>query len=176
MKMENALRNITKRIDAISEFTGMTVRWLAVAMIAVMIFEVVMRYGFNRPNIWVHQTTTMLWGFYIVLGACYVLRHNAHVNLDLLYRKLTLRKQAITDSITYSLFFVYVLVILGYSIPWALRSIAILEVSREVWPAPIWLVKGIIPISVFLLLLQGISRYIRSIYAAISGKELDAWR
>ncbi len=176
MKMENALRNITKRIDAISEFTGMTARWLAVAMMAVMIFEVITRYGFNRPNIWVHQTTTMLWGFYIALGACYVLRHNAHVNLDLIYRRLTFRKQAITDSITYSLFFVYVIVILGYSIPWAWRSITILEVSREVWPAPVWLVKGIIPISVFLLLLQGISKYIRSIYAAITGKELDAWR
>ena len=173
--MGNVLRNITNRIDAISEFTGMTARWLAVAMMAVMIFEVITRYGFNRPNIWVHQTTTMLWGYYIVLGACYVLRHNAHVNLDLIYRRLTLRKQAIMDSITYSLFFVYVIVILWYSIPWAWKSIMIQEVSREVWPAPIWVVKGIIPISVLLLLLQGISRYIRSIYAAITGKELAVW-
>lgn len=176
MKMENALRNITKRIDAISEFTGMTARWLAVAMIAVMVFEVITRYGFNHPNIWVHQTTTMLWGFYIVLGGCYVLRHNAHVNLDLIYRRLTFRKQAIMDSIIYSLFFVYLIVILSYSIPWAWQSIKILEVSREVWPAPVWLVKGIIPIAVFLLLLQGISRYIRSVYTAITEKELDVWR
>ena len=91
-------------------------------------------------------------------------------------RKLTLRKQAIMDSVTYLLFFVYIIVILVYSIPWSWQSIKILEVSREVWPAPIWLVKAIIPVSVFLLLLQGISRYIRSVYAAITGKELDVWR
>lgn len=174
--MENILRNITNSIDAISEFTGMTARWLAVAMIAVMIFEVITRYGFNRPNIWVHQTTTMLWGYYVVLGACYVLRHNAHVNLDLVYRRLTFRKQAIMDSITYSLFFVYTIVILWYAIPWAWKSIMIQEVSREVWPAPIWVVKGIIPIGVFLLLLQGISRYIRSIYTAITGKSSEVWK
>lgn len=176
MKMENALRNITKRIDAISEFTGMTARWLAVAMMAVMIFEVITRYGFDRPNIWVHQTTTMLWGFYIVLGACYVLRHDAHVNLDLIYRRLTFRKQAIIDSITYLFFFVYVIVILWYSVPWAWQSLKVLEVSYSVWAAPVWPVKVIVPIAVFLLLLQGISRYIRSIYTAITGKELDVWR
>jgi len=174
--MENVLRTIVQRIDAISEFTGMTARWLAVAMMAVMFFEVITRYGFNRPNIWVHQTTTMLWAFYIVLGACYVLRHDAHVNLDVIYRRLPLRKQAIIDSITYLLFFVYGIVILWFSIPWAWQSFKILEVSREVWPAPVWLVKGIVPIAVFLLLLQGIARYIRSLYAAITGKELDVWR
>ena len=175
--MVNVLRNIVKLIDMISEFTGMTTRWLAAAMIAIMFFEVIMRYGFNRPNIWVHQTETLLWGFYIVLGGCYVLRHDAHVHLDVIYRRLTFRKQAILDSITYILFFVYVIVILWYSIPWAWQSIKILEVSREVWPAPIWLMKAVVPVAVFLLLLQGIARYIRSVYGSITGKELDvAWR
>ena len=166
------LRTITQRIDAISEFVGMTVRWLAVVMMLALLYEVVARYGFSTPTIWAHELCTLLWGFYIMLGGCYVLRHDAHVNLDLIYRRLSFRKQSIIDATTYSLFFVYGVAILWYAVPWAWESLMRLEHLPTRWAPPIWPLKMMVPIAVFLLLLQGMARYTRSLYAAITGREL----
>lgn len=173
--MDNVLSGILQGIDAISEFAGMTVRWLVVVMMLALLYEVVARYAFNSPTIWAHEFCTLLWGFYIMLGACYVLRYDAHVRLDLIYGRLPLRKQSIIDVITYLFFFLYCVAILWKAVPWAWQSLMIQERSLSLWRVPIWPVKVMVPIAVSLLLLQGMARYIRSLYAAITGREL-LWR
>jgi len=170
--MHNALRTYVRRIGAVSEFAGMTARWAALVMILTMLFEVIMRYIFNSPTIWVHELNQHLWGFYLLFGAAYVMHHRAHVNLDVIYRKLSLRKQAILDSITYWFFFIYCSVILWYAVPHAWRSVMLLQNSPSIWGPPIWPLKVMIPIAVFLLLAQGVARYISSLYTAITGREL----
>jgi len=171
--MKNIVIVFIKRVGAISEFNGTTARWAALAMILVMLFEVVSRYGFNAPTIWVHEVSQLLWGFYLLFGAAYVMHHRAHVNLDVIYRRLSRRKQAIVDSITYWFFFIYCAVILRYAVPHAWRSMLMLQSSPSMWGPPIWPIKVMIPIAVFLLLLQGVARYIPNLYTAITGRELE---
>ena len=151
----------------------MTVRWTALAMMLALLFEVISRYGLNAPTIWVHELCQILWGFYLVFGAAYVMHHRAHVNLDVLYRRLSLRKQAILDSITYWFFFIYCAVILWHAVPHAWRSAMRLESSMSIWGPPLWPLKVMIPIAVFLLLVQGMARYIPSLYTAITGREFE---
>lgn len=175
MKMDNVLRAVLQRIDAISEFVGMAVRWLAIVIMLALLYEVVARYGFNAPTRWAHELSEILWGFYIMLGACYVLRHEAHVKLDLIYRRLSPRKQAIIDVITYLFFFIFCVAILWHAVPWAWASLMRLEHAFGHWRPPIWPLKVMVPIAVSLLLLQGMARYIRSLYVAITGREL-VWK
>lgn len=171
MEMRN-LRIILKRIDATSEFAGMTARWLTIVMMVALLVEAIGRYLFNAPTIWAHELCQILWGFFILLGGSYVLRHDAHVNMDLIYRRLPSRKRAIMDSFTYSLFFLFAIAILIYAVPYAWESIIKLERAPTLWSPPIWPLKMMVPIGVCLLLLQGTARYIRSLYIAITGREL----
>lgn len=166
------MRRVLRYIDAISEFVGMTARWLTVVMMLILLYEVGARYVFNAPTIWVHEASGILWGCYITLGGCYVLRHEAHVKLDLIYGKFSRRKQATIDVITYLFFFVYCIVILWYAVPWAWASLMKLEHALGHWRPPIWPLKMVVPIAVSLLMLQGMARYIRSLYLAITGREL----
>jgi len=171
--VKNFIKVFVKRVGAISEFTGMTARWAALAMILVMLFEVISRYAFNAPTIWVHELCQQFWGFYLVFGAAYVMHHRAHVNLDVLYRRLSLRKQAILESITCWFFFIYCGVILWCVVPHVWRSVMRLEYSPSIWGPPVWPLKLMIPIAIFLLLVQGVARYIPSLYTAITGRELE---
>lgn len=166
------IRNIVQCIDAISEFVGMAARWLTVVMMLILLYEVGARYVFNAPTIWAHHSCGILWGIFITLGGCYVLRHEAHVKLDLIYRRFSRRGQAIMDSVTYLFFFIYCIVILWYAVPWAWTSLMKFEHALGLWRPPIWPLKMVVPIAVFLLMLQGIARYIRSLYLAITGREL----
>jgi TRAP-type mannitol/chloroaromatic compound transport system permease small subunit len=159
-------------MDAASESIGLTVRWLVLIMMMVMVYEAIARRLFNSPTIWAHEFDTMLFGAYFLLGGAYVLRHEAHVNLDIFYRKLSPRAKARMDVATYTLMFIYCYVLLLYAVPYAWDSVSRFEHGTTIWGPPLWPLKLIIPISVILLMFQGISRYIRSLYTFITGRQL----
>lgn len=48
-------------------------------------YEIVMRYAFNSPTIWVHETASFIGGTLFVLGGSYALATNRHVRVVLLY-------------------------------------------------------------------------------------------
>ena len=50
------------RLDIWVVKIGNIVGWLFFTAVIISIFEVIMRYGFNRPTTWVHETTLMLVG------------------------------------------------------------------------------------------------------------------
>jgi len=162
-----------KRIDAISEFAGMIARWAVPVMVAAIVTEVALRYILNSPTVWAHPLSQMLWAFYILLGGSYVLRLNAHVNMDLLYRRVSPRKRAIIDLFTHLLFFVFIIAILVHAVPFAWESLMRLEHYSGKWTPPKWPIKMLVPTAVLLLLLQGIAKYIRDLHMAFTGRELE---
>ena len=170
--MQRVLSGFVKRMDTTSESVGLTVRWLVLIMMMVMVYEAIARRLFNSPTIWAHEFDTMLFGAYFLLGGAYVLRHEAHVNLDIFYRKLSPRAKARMDVGTYTLMFIYCYVLLLYAVPYAWDSVSRLENGTTIWGPPLWPLKLIIPISVILLMFQGIARYIRSLYTLITGRQL----
>ena len=170
--MQRVLSSFVKRMDATSESMGLAVRWLVLIMMMVMVYEAIARRLFNSPTIWAHEFDTMLFGAYFLLGGAYVLRHEAHVNLDIFYRNLSPRAKARMDVATYTLMFIYCYVLLLYAVPYAWDSVSRFEHGTTIWGPPLWPLKLIIPISVILLMFQGISRYIRSLYTFITGRQL----
>lgn len=56
-----------------------------VAAAAILLYEVVMRYFFNSPTIWVHETSVFLCGLAFVFGGLYCTCRNSHIRVVLLY-------------------------------------------------------------------------------------------
>lgn len=167
------LRAFCRAIDTISDKTGQGVALFILPLSFALLYEVIARYAFNKPTLWAHEIGLFTWGLIGMLGAAYALLHKAHVNLDLLYSRVTPRKQAILDLITAPFFFFLVILIIRYSLDFALYSWEQLEVSSSPWREPIYPIKTIIPISAFLLLLQGIVKLIRDLFLVIHGRELE---
>jgi TRAP-type mannitol/chloroaromatic compound transport system permease small subunit len=46
-------------------------------------------------------------------------------------------------------------------------------VSPSPWASPLWPVKLCVPLAAFLMLLQGLAKYIRTLNMAFTGKELS---
>ena len=62
-------------IDKASEYSGKTVRWVALGMIFATTYEVIARYFFNAPTQWAHQTVCSweeCWLRYPGAGFCYI--------------------------------------------------------------------------------------------------------
>jgi len=131
--------------------------------------EVIRRYLFNAPTVWANELTQMLFGAYIVLAGGYILAIEGHVNVDILYSRLSRKTQAILDIITSVLFFMFCLMMVYYGGSLAWESLSTFEHSQSAWNPPIYPVKLTIPIGAGLLLLQGIAKLIRDILFLIKG-------
>lgn len=164
------MRRFVYAINNISEWSGKLIFWMAWAMGAIIVYEIILRDAFNQPTIWAHESSMMLFGAYSILGGAYALRHRAHVNMDLLYGRLSTRGKAIADIVSSFLFFAFCGILLWQSWGFALRSIEIGETSISYWRPIIWPVKCTMIIGAFLILLQGVGKFVADTHTAITGK------
>lgn len=168
--MEN-LNRVTKVIDSISEWSGKAASWLVLILTAVLGYEVLLRYAFNAPTKWVFDISYMLGGSYFLLGEAYTLLKGRHVRIDIFYGRFSTRNKALVDIIFYLLFFFPLWGVLLYLlIPYVYLSWTIGERSMQgYWMPFIYPFKTVMPIGIFLFLLQGIAEFIRSILAISKG-------
>lgn len=167
--MEKAL----KLIDQISEWTGRIFSWIVVILMLLVVYEVIMRRFFNRPTIWNFDVTKQFYGLYFMIVAGYTLLHKAHVAVDIMVTRLGRRKKALIDVIGYSIFFFpFIWVFLYEGIKFAKNSWAMRETMWGMFQIPVYPFKTIIPITAFLLLIQGLAIFIRQLYLFIKGEDL----
>ena len=162
-------------INKVNEWTGKLVSFLVIFMTAVVLYETVARYVFNAPTMWAFETTQFIYGAYVILIGGYVLLAGGHVNVDVLYRRFPLRARAILDLFTWLLLFLFCFVIVwkGGVIAW--ETILEGRHASTGWAPPLWPIKVTIPIGAFLLLLQGLSKYLGDLITAFTGEEV-AWK
>ena len=108
------MRTILATIDSINEWTAKLARWLCPAVIAVGVYDVVLRHVFNRPTIWAYELSMMLGGSIIILGWGYVHLNDGHVRIDILYSRLSSRVKSILDSVGTLIFLVPIISVLIY--------------------------------------------------------------
>jgi TRAP-type mannitol/chloroaromatic compound transport system permease small subunit len=167
------IRTFIKTIDLISEWTGRICCWVIIPLMILVVLEVTLRYFFDHPTIWNFEITVQLYAFHFMIVAAFALLHGSHVAVDVFSEKLNKRARAILDVISYTLFFFpFLIVILYQGIKYSLKAWMILERSWSSFQAPLYIIKTIIPLMAFLLLVQGIAIFIRSLYFAVKEKEI----
>jgi TRAP-type mannitol/chloroaromatic compound transport system permease small subunit len=165
----------TRLIDGFTEKTGNVVAWLMVVLVAVATYEVVARYLFHAPTMWAYDSIYMLYGTLFMLGASYTLLKGAHIRTDMLWENYSDRKKGIVDATAYLLFFFPALLLLFFaSIDDAYHSWQIGERSEQTaWQPILYPFKGVIPLTCLLLLIQGVSEFLKSLYAARTGRAFE---
>ncbi|UYG07454.1 TRAP transporter small permease subunit [Halomonas sp. M4R1S46] len=164
---------IARVIDALNEGFGRLIAPLLAVITLIVIYDIAMRFFIGRPSDWAFDVTKMLFGAHFMLMAAYGLRHHAHVEVDVLKRLLSRRKQAAIELLGYLIFFVpfiWMLLTLG----WAFfeRSFSRGETTYGMMAIPVYPVKGVIVVAAVLLLLQAVAVVIRAVQAL--GKEETA--
>jgi TRAP-type mannitol/chloroaromatic compound transport system permease small subunit len=100
----------------------------------------------------------------VVLGAPFVLKVNEHVRVDVVYSRLTPRRQAMIDLFGIIFFLMPAAILLAWmSWPWFVDSYVNNEMSSNAGGLVRWPVKLLLPLGFGLLMLQGISEIIKRI-------------
>lgn len=153
-------------LDRISETTGRVTAWLTLFMVLVTFVVVVMRYVFDAGFIWVQESVTWMHGIVFMAGAAYTLRHEEHVRVDIVYRRISERSRAWIDAIGVVLFLLPLCGFLALTAwDFVAFSWSIKEASREPGGLPyplIPLLKTVLVIMPVTVGLQGIALLLRS--------------
>jgi TRAP-type mannitol/chloroaromatic compound transport system permease small subunit len=158
----------------IGEWSGRIFAWFIIPMAFGLAYEVFARYLFNAPTMWAYELTYQLYGSHFMLGAAYTLYKGKHIRTDLFYEKYPVKWQGRVDAVLYlCLFFPGIILFFWAGWDEALHSWAIKETSEATpWRPPIYPFKATIPIAALLLLAQGVSEFLKSLYAAVRGRWL----
>jgi TRAP-type mannitol/chloroaromatic compound transport system permease small subunit len=162
-------RELARAIDAFQERWGCGVSWLMFGMVVLVFGDVIFRYIFNRSWVFVQELEWHLFGLVYLLAAGYTLLHDEHVRVDIVYAKLAPRKKAWVDfALLFIFFFPSCLLVIYTTWPFVRNSFAVNEGSSDPGGLPWrWAMKSVIIIGFALLILQGISQAIKSLYQAM---------
>jgi TRAP-type mannitol/chloroaromatic compound transport system permease small subunit len=157
------LEKILNVIDTINDKLGKMASYLILVIIAIVCFEVFMRYFLNKPTVWVFELSSMTFGAYIVLAGGFTYYLDAHVRMDLLYSKLSVRRKALLDVVTFIFTATFCLALIWKGAARAQFAIMNNESSNSIWDPSLIPIKVILPVGACFLLLQAIVKFIRDL-------------
>ncbi len=131
--------------------------------VAIMGLEVVMRYLFNTPQIWVQDMVVMLVGSCFAIGGVVVLYEGTHIRITALYDQVPKRVQRALDLLAAVVAAVY-LALVGYG-AWvnARLSLTLNETTGTGWDSPLPMVlKSVLLVSAILMAIIAVTQIYRS--------------
>lgn len=82
---------------------GNVIGWLYFVAVIISVLEVVLRYGFNRPTSWAHETTLMLVGIGMLWGGAYCMAEDRHIRVTVVRDAMPFRIRRVVDLIVATL-------------------------------------------------------------------------
>jgi TRAP-type mannitol/chloroaromatic compound transport system permease small subunit len=165
---------VIRTIDKLTEVTGYLFVLAIIPLIFANVVEVFARYVLRAPTIWALDVTTMSYATLFMLGSALALLKGAHVRTDMLWEKFSDRTKGMIDSLAALLLFLPTMTVLFFiSIDDFLHALSIDERSSSgAWTPIIWPLRGVIPLTAFMLFLQGVSELLKSLWAWRTGEFL----
>lgn len=95
---------------------GNVIGWLYFIAVIISVLEVILRYGFNSPTSWAHETTLMLVGVGMLWGGAYCMAEDRHIRVTVVRDALPVKIRRIIDVVVavLNLFFCSGLAWAGY--------------------------------------------------------------
>ena len=172
--------HIRTRLDAWIAHSSNVIAWLVFIAMAISVFEVIMRYIFDSPTSWVHETTVMLIAVIFTLGGPVALARDKHIRVRLIYDWVSPRTRRWLDVFNSA---VILLFGVGFSYAaWTMVSNAFfnpagqwqLERSGTSWNPPFpALTKFFILLAVTLMTVQALLHLIQTLRTPASPATLE---
>ncbi|SMC85636.1 TRAP-type mannitol/chloroaromatic compound transport system, small permease component [Desulfocicer vacuolatum DSM 3385] len=148
------LKKFINIIEKINEAMGKGASYLIFVFMTLMVYEVIARYFFASPTIWVHEICGQLFAGYVALTGGWVLLEKGHVAVDIIYQHFPKSGKLFADIlVSFVGFFMFsILFWQGYKFAW--HAVITNQHSHTIFGPPMWPVKMMIPAGALFFLLQ----------------------
>ncbi len=162
------MKRFVQAIDHLTERVGQATTWLSSLLVLVVCYDVFTRYLLNKSTVAVQELEWHIFAILFLLAMPYGFKYDRHVRVDVLYTRFSPRTRQMINFWGTILFLIpFSMVVIWASAQFVWSSFLIRETSPDPGGLPArYLIKLIIPISFFLLFLQGVG------YAIKTGQQL----
>jgi TRAP-type mannitol/chloroaromatic compound transport system permease small subunit len=159
---QGAPARLATRIEALIDSVGRATLYLALAMIALVATNVLLRYAFSFGSVWAQELEWHLLAAVILLGMSYAIQRGDNVRVDVFYADFGPRLKFFVDLLSGVLMLLIAMLFIKLSWAYVMQSYSIGESSADPGGIPLrWLVKGLIPLGFALLALQSLAALLR---------------
>jgi TRAP-type C4-dicarboxylate transport system permease small subunit len=148
-------------IDLISIAISRVAMFLIAWIVAIMFFEVVMRYVFEKPTLWVNEMSLWTAGAVYLLSGLYVMQQRGHIRIFILYDTVSRNWQRAFDAISTALIVLFAAAVIwgGFNEAWA--KLMRWETFGTAWDPPIpATMKPLVLVTVLLIAIQAVTNLI----------------
>lgn len=159
-------------IDNLIRAIGHIICWANGLLVAVIIAQVTLRYGFSNGKIVLEELQWHLYAVGVMFGLSYAQVNDNHIRVDIIHSRLSDRAKRIIEVIGILLFVLpFIYVVFYHSLDFVADAWRTGESSDAPDGLPYrWLIKAVIPASFALLGLASLSRLIRDLYLLVKRK------
>jgi len=159
-----ALLKLSRGIDWLNTLVGRYVIWLILGSTVISGLNAVVRKVFHTSSNAYLEVQWYLFAASFLLAAGFTLLEKEHVKVDVINSKLSKRTQIWIDVVGFALFLTPIcLIVLYYGIPFFLQAWNTGEMSSNAGGLIRWPIYLMMPLGFALLLLQGISEFIKRV-------------
>ncbi len=150
-------------VDAFIARIGRLISWLWLALLAIIVLNVLLRYAFGEGRIEFEEIQWHVYATGFLLGLSYAYQTDVHIRVDVLHERFSNRTRAWLELYgTLLLLLPFIWVVLYHAIPFAWISFEQSEISQAPGGLPMrWIIKSMLPLGFALLLLATLSRLSR---------------
>lgn len=159
-------RLYVRYVDALNGFVGRFAMYIFFALAAVLLYSIFSRLFLRAPVNWSLEMSQFLLSAYYLLGGAYSLQMGSHVRMDLFYGQLRPQRRALTDVFTILFVIFYLVVLFRGGLSSTEYSITYNQKNYTSWAPPMWPIKSVMTLGIFLMLLQAISELIKDLALA----------
>ena len=159
------LQRLPEAIETLTTGVGSAAAWLYPVLVAVMIVNVVLRYGLGRGFIELEELQWHLYAAAFLLGFAYTYAADEHVRVDLLHARFSRRTRAwieLLGSVLLLLPFAWITTISAFDFFWQSYQLG----ERSPMPSGLpwrFVIKGVLFAALGLLLLQAVATALRQV-------------
>ena len=167
---------IVRLIERFSGLIGLIGAWVMLPLILSMVYEVLARHFFNAPTFWAYEVGYMLAGTTYMFGMGYCLKQGAHIRVDFLYERMSLKRKALVNFLGYIILMLPGCIWTTYGLyEYAIEAYVTGEVSGEsAWNPIIWPFRVVWLIGFISLALQAISEVLKN-FMILQGKDIEQY-
>ena len=145
-------------IDRVSRSVGHGLSVLFMLAVLLTTYEVVMRYVFNSPTVWVHDMVTVLTATAFVFGGALASQQRNHIQMASYADRLPPRWVKRVDLLCHLLTAAFLVMFIHGALTLAVPSLKLMETSGRAWDVPIpAFLKTMLAVGAILMLLQTLS-------------------
>jgi TRAP-type mannitol/chloroaromatic compound transport system permease small subunit len=161
---------LSRTIDEAIRRIGDVVSWVWVALLAVVVTNVVLRYAFGEGRIEFEELQWHLYSVGFLTGLSYCVASDDHIRVDFLHDRFSPRLQAWVELYGITLLLLpFITLMLVYCVPFIAHSLSIGEVSAAPGGLPYrWAIKSTLFAGFALLATAAFSRLLRVCSALFS--------